>query len=237
MFPPHEMAKLPTRGHEFNRVQVKVDDEPEREQTEDSEMSSDEERILGNSLNYSSPSPLKNTTSEFWQMIFQKKIKAIVTLSGSNVEKNEDDCAPYWKEKSKSYNDLEVDLTDENPCGSYTERSFEIRHTKRKDIRKVSQFHYNQWEDVLPKETKGLLEMIQKIRKIISSTKLEEQNRRDRSVPLVVHCSDGSKRTGTFCGLWNLLQSAQVEEVIDVFQTVKHLRRQRSGMVSSFVSI
>ncbi|XP_077133857.1 receptor-type tyrosine-protein phosphatase C isoform X2 [Ranitomeya variabilis] len=235
--------------YEFNRVQVKVDDEPEREQTEDSEMSSDEDSDSEDSVYINASfitgywgtrsiiaaqAPLKNTTSEFWQMIFQKKIKAIVMLSGLNVEKNEDDCAPYWKEKSKSYNDLEVDLTDENPCGSYTERSFEIRHAKRKDIRKVSQFHYNQWEDVLPKETKGLLEMIEKIRKIISSKKLEEQNRRDKSVPLVVHCSDGSKRTGTFCGLWNLLQSAQVEEVIDVFQTVKHLRRQRSGMVSSF---
>ncbi|XP_073427845.1 receptor-type tyrosine-protein phosphatase C isoform X2 [Dendrobates tinctorius] len=235
--------------YEFNRVQVKVDDEPEREKTEDSEMSSDEDSDSEDSVYINASfitgywgtrsivaaqAPLKNTTSEFWQMIFQKKIKAIVMLSGLNLEKNEDDCAPYWKERSKTYNDLEVDLTDENPCGSYTERSFEIRHAKRKDIRKVSQFHYNQWEDVLPKETKGLLEMIEKIRNIISSKKLEEQNRRDKSVPLVVHCSDGSKRTGTFCALWNLLQSAQVEEVIDVFQTVKHLRRQRSGMVSSF---
>ncbi|XP_073498984.1 receptor-type tyrosine-protein phosphatase C isoform X2 [Phyllobates terribilis] len=234
--------------YEFNRVQVKVNDEPEREQTEDSEMSSDEDSDSEDSVYINASfitgywgtrsivaaqAPLKNTTSEFWEMIFQKKIKAIVMLSGSNLE-NEDDCAPYWKEKTKTYNDLEVDLTDENPCGSYTERSFEIRHTKRKDIRKISQFHYNQWEDVLPKETKRLLEMIAKIRKIVPSKKLEEPSRHDKSVPLVVHCSDGSKRTGTFCALWNLLQSAQVEEVIDVFQTVKHLRRQRSGMVSSF---
>ncbi|KAM4022322.1 receptor-type tyrosine-protein phosphatase C isoform 2-T2 [Anomaloglossus baeobatrachus] len=235
--------------YEFNRVQVKVDDEPEREQTEDSEMSSDddsdsEESVYinasfitgywGTRSIIAAQAPLKNTTSEFWQMILQKKIKAIVMISGSNLENNEEDCAPYWKEKNKTYGDIEVDLTDENPCGSYTERSFEIRHTKRKDIRKVSQFHYNQWEDVLPKETKGLLEMIEKVRKNVSSKKLEEQNRRDKSVPLLVHCSDGSERTGIFCALWNLLQSAQVEEVIDVFQTVKHLRRQRSKMVSSF---
>lgn len=235
--------------YEFNRVQVKVDDEPQREYTEDSEMSSDEDSDSEDSLYINASyiigywgtrsivaaqAPLKNTMSEFWRLIYQRKTKAIVMLSGPNQENNEGECAPYWEEKSKTYDDLEVELTDEHPCGSYTERSFEIRHTKRKDVRKVSQFHYNQWEDVLPKETKGLLEMIEKVKKNCSSKKVEEQNKHDRSVPLLVHCSDGSQRTGTFCALWNLLESAQVEEVIDVFQTVKNLRRQRPGMVSSF---
>ncbi|XP_040264350.1 receptor-type tyrosine-protein phosphatase C isoform X1 [Bufo bufo] len=235
--------------YEFNRVQVKVNDEPEKEHNENSELSSDEDSdsedtfyinasyITGYWGTYSiiaAQAPLKTTISEVWQMIYQKKIKAIVMLSGLNQENNEEECVPYWKEKSKTYDDLEVELTEENPCGSYTKRSFEIRHTKRKDIKKVSQFHYNQWEDVLPKETKDLLKMIEKVRKNLTSKRLEEQRSRDRSVPLLVHCSDGSQRTGTFCALWNLLESAKVEEVIDVFQTVKHLRRQRSGMVSSF---
>ncbi|KAM3915667.1 receptor-type tyrosine-protein phosphatase C [Leptodactylus fuscus] len=235
--------------YEFNRVQVKVDDEPEREQGEDSDMSTDEDSASEESIYINASyiigywgtrsiiaaqSPLKNTMAEFWQMIFQRKIKAIVMLSGINQENNEEDCVPYWKEKSKTYEDLEVELTNENPCGSYTERSFEIRHTKRKDVRKVSQFHYNQWQDLLPKESKGLLEIIEKVRKIIPSKRLEEQSRHDKSAPLLIHCSDGSQRTGTFCALWNLIESSQVEEVIDVFQTVKHLRRQRSGMVSSF---
>ncbi|KAG8556079.1 hypothetical protein GDO81_017916 [Engystomops pustulosus] len=234
--------------YEFNRVQVKVDDEPERENTEDDEMSTDqdsesEESIYINAsyiIGYwgtrsmiAAQSPLPNTMVEFWQMIFQRKMKAIVMLSGPNQESSDQECAQYWKEKSKTYGDLEVALTDENPCGAYTERTFEIRHTKRKDIRKVSQFHYNQWED-LPKDTNGLLEMIEKIRKNIPCNRMEEHSRHDRSVPLLVHCSDGSQRSGTFCALWNLLESAKVEEVIDVFQTVKHLRRQRSGMLSFY---
>lgn len=32
--------------------------------------------------------PLKNTLSEFWQMVFQKKAKAIVMLSAPNQENN-----------------------------------------------------------------------------------------------------------------------------------------------------
>ncbi|XP_056379449.1 receptor-type tyrosine-protein phosphatase C isoform X2 [Hyla sarda] len=235
--------------YEFNRVQVKVnDDDEEKEKTEDSDMSSDEDTDAEESVYINASyiigywgtrsivaaqAPLKHTIPEFWQMIFQRKIKTIVMLSGPNQD-NEDECAPYWKEKSKTYGNLEVELTEEHPYGSYTERSFEIRHTKRKDIRKVLQFHYNQWENILPKESKGLLEMIEKVRKNIPSKNVEEQSKYDKSSPLLVHCSDGSQRTGTFCALWNLMESAQVEEVIDVFQTVKNLRRQRSGMVSSF---
>ncbi|KAM9324548.1 receptor-type tyrosine-protein phosphatase C [Gastrophryne carolinensis] len=233
--------------YDYNRVLVKPDNEPEAEPTEDSEMSTDDESDSEESVYINAShitgywgtreiiaaqAPLKKTLPEFWRMIFQKKVNAIVMLSGPKTDK--DKCAPYWTEKSTVYEDLEVELSTEKPCGSYTERCFEIRHAKRKDVRKVSQFHYDQWEGEIPTETKELLEMIGKIRKIIPNQQMEEHTRYTKSVPLVVHCSDGSHVTGTFCALWNLLESARVEEVIDVFQTVKNLRKQRQGIVSSF---
>ncbi|XP_077308861.1 receptor-type tyrosine-protein phosphatase C isoform X3 [Lithobates pipiens] len=235
--------------YEFNRVQIKTDEEPEQEVTEDSEMSSDDDSDHEDSVYINASymtgywgtreiiaaqSPLKNTLSEFWQMVFQKKAKAIVMLSAPNQENNENSCAPYWKEKSKTYDILKVELTSEKSHGSYTERCFEITHAKRKDVRKVSQFHYEQWGEAIPLETKELLDMIDKIKKNIPVMRKEEQTRHDKSVPLIVHCSDGSQLTGTFSALWYLLESARVEGDIDVFQTVKNLRRLRSGIVSSF---
>lgn len=53
---------------------------------------------------------------------------------------------------------------------------------------------------------------------------------------MISFCSDGSRQTGVFCALMNLLDCAETEGVIDVFQVVKGLRRARSGMVESFVS-
>lgn len=47
---------------------------------------------------------------------------------------------------------------------------------------------------------------------------------------------DGSQQTGVFCALLNLLESAETEEVVDVFQAVKSLRKARAGMVPTFVS-
>lgn len=40
-----------------------------------------------------------------------------------------------------------------------------------------------------------------------------------------------------FCALLNLLESAETEEVIDVFQAVKSLRKARPEMVPTFVSV
>lgn len=56
------------------------------------------------------------------------------------------------------------------------------------------------------------------------------------NVHFVSSSSDGSQQTGVFCALMTLLESAEIEEVIDVFQVVKSLRRTRLGMVSTFVS-
>lgn len=47
--------------------------------------------------------------------------------------------------------------------------------------------------------------------------------------------SDGSSRSGIFCALWNVLDSADSEKLVDVFQVAKTLRKERQGMLSSLV--
>lgn len=54
---------------------------------------------------------------------------------------------------------------------------------------------------------------------------------------LFCFCRDGAEQTGVFCALLNLMESAETEEVIDVFQVVKSLRKARPEMVSTYVSI
>uniref|UniRef100_A0A803JPQ8 Receptor-type tyrosine-protein phosphatase C n=1 Tax=Xenopus tropicalis TaxID=8364 RepID=A0A803JPQ8_XENTR len=235
--------------YDYNRVQIKLEEEqPNEENEEDSEYSSDEGDtedatkyinasyiigFWGTRSVIATQGPLENTVSDFWQMIFQKKVKAIVTLSAPSQENKEAACFPYWEQKKETHEDLEVELTNEKSCGSYTERTFQITYSKKTDKRTVCQFHYEQWKEELPGNPKELLNMIEKIRKEFPDKRVEEASKHDKSASLVVHCSDGSKKTGTFCALWNLMESAHIEGVIDVFQTVKNIRKQRPGMVSS----
>lgn len=55
------------------------------------------------------------------------------------------------------------------------------------------------------------------------------------NVTCFVLLSDGSSRSGVFCALWNVLDNAENEKLVDVFQVVKTLRKERQRMVSSLV--
>jgi len=51
--------------------------------------------------------------------------------------------------------------------------------------------------------------------------------------PIVVHCSAGIGRTGTFVAIHMCLQRFKIERNYDVKETVTNLRKQRIGMVQS----
>ena len=55
--------------------------------------------------------------------------------------------------------------------------------------------------------------------------------------PIVVHCSGGTGRTGTFIAISILLEQLKTEGMVDVFQTVRKLRLQRQGSVQTVVSL
>lgn len=51
--------------------------------------------------------------------------------------------------------------------------------------------------------------------------------------PMVVHCSAGVGRTGTFCALQICLKKLEVEQRVDLFTVVKHMRTQRMSMIQT----
>ena len=55
-------------------------------------------------------------------------------------------------------------------------------------------------------------------------------------VTLYCPCSDGVGRTGAFCALYSVLERVKTEQIVDVFQAVKTLRIQRTGLLQTIVS-
>ncbi|KAM9212076.1 receptor-type tyrosine-protein phosphatase C [Dugong dugon] len=235
--------------YDFNRVPLKHELEMSKESEHDSDESSEDDSDSEETSRYVNASfimsywkpemmiaaqgPLKETIGDFWQMIFQRKVKVIVMLTELKTG-DQENCAQYWGEGKQTYGDIEIDMKDTNTSSAYTLREFELRHGKRKDTGTVYQYQYNKWNAELPAEPKELISMIQSLRQKLPMKKSTEGNKNHRSVPLLIHCRDGSQQTGLFCALLNLLESAETEEVVDVFQVVKSLRRARPGMVSSF---
>lgn len=235
--------------YDFNRVPLKhelemsKESEPESDESSDDDSDSEETSKYINAsfvMSYWKPEmmiaaqgPLKETIGDFWQMIFQRKVKVIVMLT-ELMNGDQEVCAQYWGEGKQTYGDMEVELKDTNTSSAYTLRTFELRHSKRKEPRTVYQYQCTTWRgEELPAEPKELLSMIQNLKQKLPKADSEGM-KFHKHASVLVHCRDGSQQTGLFCALFNLLESAETEDVVDVFQVVKSLRKARPGVVCSY---
>ncbi|KAK2140048.1 hypothetical protein NP493_6025g00002 [Ridgeia piscesae] len=91
-------------------------------------------------------------------------------------------------------------------------------------MRRIYQLHFTSWPDKgTPQYAYPLLAFR---RKLLSLEPL-------RRGPLVVHCSAGIGRTGTFIAIDILTNEAATEGHVDVFSCVNQLRTQRMNMVQT----
>lgn len=235
--------------YDFNRVPLKhelemsKESEPESDESSDDDSDSEETSKYINAsfvMSYWKPEmmiaaqgPLKETIGDFWQMIFQRKVKVIVMLT-ELVNGDQEVCAQYWGEGKQTYGDMEVEMKDTNRASAYTLRTFELRHSKRKEPRTVYQYQCTTWKgEELPAEPKDLVSMIQDLKQKLPKASPEGM-KYHKHASILVHCRDGSQQTGLFCALFNLLESAETEDVVDVFQVVKSLHKARPGVVCSY---
>ncbi|KAL3218048.1 hypothetical protein MRX96_031838 [Rhipicephalus microplus] len=175
-----------------------------------------------------SQGPLPHTTADFWQMIWEQGSVVIVMLSRL-MENGVAMCHRYWPEEgSEVYHTYEVHLVSEHIwCDDYLVRSFYLKNLKTSETRTVTQFHFLSWPDNgIPASIKAILEFRRKVNK----------SYRGRSCPIVVHCSDGIGRTGTYCLIDMVLnRMAKGAKEIDIAATLEHMRDQRAGMVKTKV--
>lgn len=235
--------------YDFNRVPLKhelemsKESEPESDESSDDDSDSEETSKYINAsfvMSYWKPEmmiaaqgPLKETIGDFWQMIFQRKVNVIVMLT-ELVNGDQEVCAQYWGEGKQTYGDMEVEVKDTHRASAYTLRTFELRHSKRKEPRTVYQYQCTTWKgEELPAEPKDLVSMIQDLKQKLPKASPEGM-KYHKHASILVHCRDGSQQTGLFCALFNLLESAETEDVVDVFQVVKSLRKARPGVVCSY---
>ncbi|KAM8875228.1 receptor-type tyrosine-protein phosphatase C isoform 2-T4 [Spinachia spinachia] len=230
--------------YDYNRVRLKLDegrshdsDPSEKDNEESSDEENEESTIYINASHidgYWGPhalvaaqTPLPDTMADFWLMVYHAGASTIVMLSDCNEGDTESGCV-YWGKDNKTFGDIEVELASTDTSPSIIGRNMLIRHFKRKESRPVKQFQLLKWASgELPEKAEDLTDMIKDIKKSCGSRKSDKSN------PIVVHCNDGSSRSGIFCALWNLLDSAETEKLVDVFQVVKTLRKERQGMLSN----
>uniref|UniRef100_A0A8C5I1H0 protein-tyrosine-phosphatase n=1 Tax=Gouania willdenowi TaxID=441366 RepID=A0A8C5I1H0_GOUWI len=227
------MSAIP---YDYNRVLLRLDEgqSQDSEANDEDEESSDEEDeestkyinashidgYWGPRVFITAQTPLTDTVEDFWFMVYQKQVPAIAMLSDEDLD------SVYWNQEDQTFGEIEVKLVSTDTFPTFISRDFLIRHVKRKKSRTVKHFQFLKWEgSEVPEKPEDLTEMIKNMKVKFHIDKSQRN--------IVVHCSDGSSRSGIFCALWNLLDSAETEKLVDVFQVAKTLRKERQGMFSN----
>lgn len=175
---------------------------------------------------------LKDTITDFWRMVWQENSRVIV-MTTKEVERGKNKCAKYWPEKGKKekYNKITVISMDEKPFQDYRLREFQVLHDDypEDEPREVFHYHFNSWPDHgVPREPSRVLEF------------LHDVDMKQESIPgagpIIVHCSAGIGRTGTFIVIdviLNLIKHHGLDCEIDISNTIRLVRGQRSGLVQT----
>ncbi|XP_052067771.1 receptor-type tyrosine-protein phosphatase S-like [Mytilus californianus] len=95
---------------------------------------------------------------------------------------------------------------------------------KAKEKRKVRHYHFTQWPD------HGVPDSI----KLVNFYRAVNNNNRDQHGPLLVHCSAGIGRTGTFIAIDSLYEHGKSVGYVDIVEYVKIMRRDRLNMIQTF---
>ncbi|SPQ97732.1 Protein-tyrosine phosphatase [Plasmodiophora brassicae] len=194
--------------------------------------------VVGSTTTYiSTQAPVPNSVQDFWRMVWEHKSTLVVMLTPlkekETVKVKSDIYWPKKVDKCKEFsNGISVRMTAEAHTGDIVTRMFEVFATANpNDVRVVHQIQYIAWPDHnVPVSFDSYLAMLDAYRTV-----------RDRSSgPVIVHCSAGVGRTGTFIGidiavdhLGHIIRSGTPMDTVCIVDMVYSMRTQRPGMVQT----
>ncbi|EAL68105.1 protein tyrosine phosphatase [Dictyostelium discoideum AX4] len=174
--------------------------------------------------------PLLNTIVDFWKMIWEQNSNIIVMLTREE-ENFKTKCDKYWPDKDEErYGNFIVKFDNNITIPDILiRREFTLENLKDNKTRKIYHFQYTTWPDHgTPVSTTGFL-------KFVSFVDHEK-----RSGPIVVHCSAGIGRSGTFVAIHSIVakfakhyDEKKQAPSINLPKLVVEMRNERPGMVQT----
>ncbi|XP_065103240.1 tyrosine-protein phosphatase non-receptor type 1 [Paramisgurnus dabryanus] len=177
--------------------------------------------------------PLPNTCGHFWEMVWEQRCRGVVMLNRV-IEKGSIKCAQYWpqrEEREAVFEDtnLKLTLVSEDVKSYYTVRLLELENLSTQETREILHFHYTTWPDFgVPESPASFLNFLIKVRE---SGCLSPDHG-----PVVVHCSAGIGRSGTFCLVDTcllLMSQRKDPSSVRIREVLLEMRRYRMGLIQT----
>ncbi|XP_077976126.1 receptor-type tyrosine-protein phosphatase O-like [Styela clava] len=178
--------------------------------------------------------PLPTTVDDFWLMVVEQECKIIVMLAKCfeagkvSFEAGKKKCQKYWPDSgiTSCFGVVKVFNSGEVKYSGFVRRTFQVETNDGKIAMEVLQYQYVTWPDHdIPYTTSNLIRMHKAVIQCL------EEFGADRS--MIVHCSAGAGRTGTFIGYDYLLEEGRHIESVDALQCVLKMRSQRVDMIQN----
>ncbi|XP_064396412.1 receptor-type tyrosine-protein phosphatase zeta-like isoform X2 [Halichondria panicea] len=173
-----------------------------------------------------SQGPTFDTMSDFWRMVWEQEVSVVIMITGL-IERGVNKCAQYWPE-----------VKEENPT-QYGRFAVKNNFDEKKSIgvisyltliseegkeREIHHFWYTNWPDFgVPKETGSILALQQTVGDYCH----------DNDKPLLVHCSAGLGRTGTYIAIDMGISQFEKEGKVDPLKYICEMRQDRGGIIQT----
>uniref|UniRef100_A0A4W3IZ30 Receptor-type tyrosine-protein phosphatase kappa n=1 Tax=Callorhinchus milii TaxID=7868 RepID=A0A4W3IZ30_CALMI len=166
---------------------------------------------------------MQETVYDFWRMVWQENTASIIMVTNL-VEVGRVKCCKYWPDDTEIYRDIKVTLIETELLAEYVIRTFAVEKRGAHEIREIRQFHFTSWPDHgVPYHATGLLGFVRRVK----------SKNPAGAGSIVVHCSAGAGRTGCFMVIDIMLDMAEREGVVDIYNCVRELRSRRVNMVQT----
>eukprot|EP00048_Salpingoeca_helianthica_P020789 m.8525 g.8525 ORF g.8525 m.8525 type:complete len:637 (+) comp5240_c0_seq1:233-2143(+) len=177
--------------------------------------------------------PTKNNLGAFVRMMWESGAVAIVMLTGF-VEMGRPKCEPYYPiaklgETQVEHDGIVVVLEEQREQGAWVESSLLLKSGR--ETRRLTHFWFRAWPDhEAPVDAEGVLQAGDLLKLVLRV--LEYRRDRDEcDAPLIVHCSAGVGRSGTYIAIDQGVRLLEAFKPVDMVSIVAGLREDRMSMV------
>ncbi|XP_033108055.1 tyrosine-protein phosphatase non-receptor type 9-like [Anneissia japonica] len=183
--------------------------------------------------------PLPNTINDYWRMIWQENILVIV-MTTRTVERGRTKCAQYWPpdpETAEEYGQMTVVNLEVEKKRDYIVSTLFVQNNSLGECRKIAHYQFTSWPDFgVPRSALAMLEFRDEVRQYqreAVESMGSDWTGHPNGPPILVHCSAGIGRTGTFCTIDITLARLEVTQKLNIYDTVRKMRTQRAFSIQT----